>query len=253
MIGSNNSKILSCVTNKLVVGVIILRGKLIVIEAGDGSGKATQTKLLYERLSTEHYNVKRVEFPNYKSDSSALIKMYLNGEFGRDPNDVNPFVASTFYSVDRYASYKKEWEGFYQSGGIILADRYTTSNMVHQAAKIVNNNDRNDYLKWLWDLEFEKFRLPIPDCVIFLNMHPSFSQKLINNRPNKFNEHNENEKDIHERNYEYLVHSYNNACEIAAKYGWSMVNCVQDGQLRSIEEIHVDIYKLVKERLDQEV
>lgn len=229
-----------------------MKGKLIVIEAGDGSGKATQAKLLYESLKSENYNVKKVEFPDYKSDSSALIKMYLNGEFGPNPNDVNPFVASTFYSVDRYASYKKEWESFYQNGGIILADRYTTSNMVHQAAKIDNVKDRSDYLKWLWDLEFIKFKLPVPDCVIFLNMHPRFSQKLINNRTKKFNERGDKEKDIHERNYEYLVHSYNNACEIAEKCGWSIVNCVHNGQLRSIKEIHADIYKLVKRLMVQE-
>ncbi|MDP4159893.1 MAG: deoxynucleoside kinase, partial [Bacillota bacterium] len=178
----------------------------------------------------------------------ALIKMYLNGEFGANPNDVNPYIASTFYSVDRYASYRKEWESFYQSGGIVLADRYTTSNMVHQAAKIIDKTDRNNYLNWLWDLEFTKFKLPVPDCVIFLNVHPSYSQKLINERPNKLGE---KEKDIHERNYEYLVHSYNNACEIGALYGWSSVNCVQEDQLRSIEEIHADVYKLVKDLIDQ--
>lgn len=226
-----------------------MRGKLIVIEAGDGSGKATQTKLLYESLKTENYRVKKIEFPDYKSDSTALIKMYLNGEFGTNPNDVNPYVASTFYTVDRYASYKKEWEDFYQSGGIILADRYTTSNMVHQAAKIINPEDRKDYLTWLWDLEFVKFGLPVPDCVIFLNMHPSYSQKLINERPNKSGE---KEKDIHERNYEYLVKSYYNACEIMDSYGWLKVNCVSEGQLRSREEIHKDIYKLVKELVGQE-
>ncbi len=229
--------------------VYFLKGKLIVIEAGDGSGKATQTKLLYESLKTENYRVRKVEFPDYKSDSSALIKMYLEGEFGSNPNDVNPYIASTFYTVDRYASYKKEWEGFYQSGGIILADRYTTSNMVHQAAKIVDTVDRNDYLNWLWDLEFVKFRLPVPDCVIFLDMHPSFSQKLINDRPNKLGD---KEKDIHERNYEYLVQSYNNAREIGALYNWSIVNCVSQGQLRSREEIHADIYKLVNELVAQE-
>lgn len=223
-----------------------MRGKLIVIEAGDGCGKATQTKLLYDRLKAENHKVKKVEFPDYKSDSSALIKMYLNGEFGTNPDDVNPYAASAFYTVDRYASYKKEWEGFYQSGGIILADRYTTSNMVHQAAKINNREERSVYLNWLWDLEFEKFKLPVPDCVIFLDMHPRFSQKLIINRPNKFGD---KEKDIHERNYEYQLHSYNNSCEISAVYDWHIVNCVRDGQLRSIEKIHMDIYKTVKELL----
>lgn len=219
-----------------------MRGKLIVIEAGDGCGKATQTKLLYDRLKAENHKVKKVEFPDYKSDSSALIKMYLNGEFGTNPDDVNPYAASTFYTVDRYASYKKEWEGFYQSGGIILADRYTTSNMVHQAAKIFNREERREYLNWLWDLEFKKFKLPVPDSVIFLDMPPSFSQKLIINRPNKLGE---KEKDIHERNYEYLVNSYNNSCEISTVYDWHIVNCVRDGQLRSIEKIHMDIYKTV--------
>lgn len=227
-----------------------MRGKLIVIEAGDGSGKATQAKLLFDSLSTENYRVKKVEFPNYQSDSSALIKMYLNGEFGTNPSDVNPYVASTFYTIDRYASYKKEWEGFYQDGGIILADRYTTSNMVHQASKIINTEERKDYLQWLWDFEFVKFQLPVPDCVIFLNMHPSYSQKLINERPNKVGEI---EKDIHERNYEYLLKSYHNSCEMAAYYGWLMVNCVHEGQLRSREEIHEDIHKLVKGLIDQEV
>ena len=225
-----------------------MEGKLIVIEAGDGSGKATQTKLLFDKLSSNNYRVKKVEFPDYQSDSSALIKMYLNGEFGDNPNDVNPYVASTFYAADRYASYKKVWENFYQSGGIILADRYTTSNMVHQAAKIKNHEEREEFLKWLWDLEFVKFKLPIPDCVVFLDMHPQFSQILISSRASKFGD---NEKDIHERNYDYLVHSYNNASEIRVSQGWIMVNCVHNGQLRSKEEIHMDIYKIVRELLDK--
>ncbi|MCB8816605.1 dTMP kinase [Desulfosporosinus shakirovi] len=219
-----------------------MKGKLIVIEAGDGSGKATQTKLLFDKLSLYNYNVKHVEFPDYQSKSSALIKMYLNGEFGNNPNDVNPYAASTFYATDRYASYKKKWGDFYQSGGIILADRYTTSNMVHQAAKIINPDERDEYLNWLWDLEFVKFKLPVPDCVIFLDMHPQYSQILINNRSNKFGD---GEKDIHERNYDYLVHSYNNATQIRASFGWEMVNCVHNGQLRSKEDIHRDIYGIV--------
>ncbi|AFM42017.1 thymidylate kinase [Desulfosporosinus acidiphilus SJ4] len=224
-----------------------MKGKLIVIEAGDGSGKATQTKLLFDRLNAESYNIKKIEFPDYESDSSALIKMYLKGEFGRNPADVNPYAASTFYSVDRYASYKKEWEDFYLSGGIILADRYTTSNMVHQAAKISDEEERKAYLRWLSDLEFEKFKLPVPDCVIFLDMNPHFSQKLIKNRENKFGD---KDKDIHESNFEYLVHSYDTACEIGTAYHWQRVNCVSDDKLRSIEEIHKDIYVIVKQLLN---
>lgn len=219
-----------------------MKGKLIVIEAGDGSGKATQTKLLFDQLSADNLKVEQVAFPDYQSDSSALIKMYLNGEFGSDPNDVNPYVASTFYAVDRYASYKKVWGDFYQRGGIILADRYTTSNMVHQAAKIIDTHEREEYLKWLWDLEFVKFKLPIPDCVIFLDVHPKFSQLLISNRSTKFGD---GEKDIHESNYEYLLHSYNNASQIRVSLGWEIVNCVYDGQLRKIEDIHREIYGIV--------
>ncbi len=220
-----------------------MKGKLIVIEAGDGSGKATQTQMLYDRLVIQSKApVKKVEFPNYKSESSALIKMYLNGEFGTDPNSVNPFAASTFYTVDRFVSYKKEWQDFYQQGGIILADRYTTSNMVHQAAKIMDNQEREDYLDWLWDFEFNKFKLPIPDGVIFLDMPPEYSKKLISDRPNKFGE---KDKDIHERNSEFLVNSYNNSLEIAQKYGWIRISCIKNDKIRSIYEIHKDIYDIV--------
>ncbi|AFQ44556.1 dTMP kinase [Desulfosporosinus meridiei] len=219
-----------------------MNGKLIVIEAGDGSGKATQTKLLFDKLSSDNYKVRQVEFPDYGSDSSALIKMYLNGEFGNDPNDVNAYAASSFYAADRFASYKKAWGQFYQDGGIVLADRYTTSNMVHQAAKITDPIERKLFLDWLWDLEFVKFKLPIPDCVIFLDMPPKVSQILINSRALQTDN---GEKDIHERNHDYLVHSYNNATQLRESYGWEKVNCVDNGKLRSREDIHKDIYRIV--------
>ncbi len=141
------------------------RGKLIVIEGSDGSGKATQTKKLYDKLVKENKNVKKVEFPNYESESSALIKMYLNGEFGKEPDSVNPYVSSTFYAVDRFASYKKDWEEFYLKGGIIIADRYTTSNMIHQAAKIKDVQAKDNFLNWLWDFEFKNL---IYQCQIVL-------------------------------------------------------------------------------------
>jgi len=150
-----------------------MKGKLIIIESGaDASGKATQTNKLYERLVQEGYKVKKITFPNYDSDSSALVKMYLNGDFGKDPNDVSPYVASTFYAVDRFASYRTEWGQAYNDGWIILADRYTTSNMVHQAAKIKDMEEKDRFLDWLWNFEFEIYKLPVPDCVIFLDMPP---------------------------------------------------------------------------------
>ncbi|MHB8124815.1 MAG: dTMP kinase [Desulfitobacteriaceae bacterium] len=221
-----------------------MKGKLIVLEAGDGSGKATQTQMLYDRLLVQcKLPVKKVEFPNYKSESSALIKMYLKGEFGADPSLVNPFASSTFYTVDRFVSYEKVWKDFYQKGGIILADRYTTSNMVHQAAKIIDKQEREDFLNWLWDFEFKKFKLPIPDCVIFLDMPPLYSIKLINDRSNKFGEKN---KDIHEGNSEFLVNSYNNSLEIALKYSWIKISCIENDKIRSINQIHEDIYDVVE-------
>jgi len=218
-------------------------GKVIVIEGCDGSGKATQTKILFDRLISEGYNVKKVEYPNYESDSSALVKMYLNGDFGSNPGDINPYAASSFYAVDRYASFKKEWEKFYLEGGIIIADRYTTANMIHQASKISDDVHREVFLEWLWDLEFVKFGLPIPECVLFLDVVPSCSQELMENRANKINGFED--KDIHENDSAYLLNSYNNSCKIAKKYNWEKINCVNSGKLRKIDEIHQEIYSFI--------
>lgn len=221
-------------------------GKLFVIEAIDGAGKATQTKKLMDRLEGDGYPVYKVEFPNYQSNSSALIKMYLNGEFGQDANQVNPFAASTFYAVDRYASYVTEWKETYQNGGIILADRYTTSNMVHQAAKISDPEEWQKYLTWLYDLEFEKFQLPVPDDVIFLDMPPEYAGKLRESRPNKAGD---DSNDIHEKNLVYLESSYLNALKVADKYRWIKVSCVANAKIKSIESIHEDVYEIIKRSL----
>lgn len=224
-------------------------GKLFVIESGsDGSGKATQSKMLFDRLLNENYNVKKIEFPNYKSKSSELVKMYLNGDFGDDPEDVNAYAASTFYAVDRFASYKMEWGEFYKNGGIIIADRYTTSNMVHQASKINDNEKRNEFLHWIFQLEYKLYGLPQPDCVIFLDMPPEYSNKLIINRANKFT--GNDKKDIHERNYEYLKQCYNNSLYVAKKYNWNKINCIDDNRIKTIEEIHRHIYDIVKRQLN---
>ncbi|NMM61643.1 deoxynucleoside kinase [Clostridium sp. P21] len=220
------------------------RGIVIVIEGCDGSGKATQTQRLYEKLLKENYKVKKVEYPNYKSDSSALVKMYLNGEFGSNPEDVNPYVSSTFYACDRFASYKTEWKEFYEKGGIILADRYTTANMVHQASKIRNKEEKDKFLDWLWDFEFRIFALPIPDCVIFLDMPPEYSRSLMKERANKIT--GDAHKDIHEKDYEYLIHSYDNSCKIAEKYKWNRVKCVENGNIKSIQSISKEVFDIIK-------
>ena len=224
-----------------------MKGKLIIIESGsDASGKATQTKRLFERLSEENSNIRKVEYPNYDSESSALVKMYLRGDFGNNASDVDPYISSTFFAADRYASFKTEWEEFYNNGGIVIADRYTTSNMVHQASKM-DEKDRDKYLDWLVDYEFNLYKIPEPDCVIFLDVPIEFSQKLMENRKNEIT--GEDKKDIHESDIEYLTKSYNNALYIANKYNWKKINCVKDGTLRSIDDIHDEIYNIVKQSI----
>ncbi|MDF2568567.1 MAG: tmk [Sporomusa sp.] len=219
-----------------------MRGKLIVIDGTDGSGKATQAGRLVARLQAEGLPVRKVDYPNYQSQSSALVKMYLNGEFGNSPEDVNAYAASAFYAVDRIASYKREWEEFYLSGGIIVADRYTTSNMIHQAVKIADETEQTRYLDWLWDFEFTKCGLPVPDAVIFLAMPPEVSRDLMRGRESKVG----GVKDIHEQNCGYLAHCYANACTIAMKFGWHKIDCAQAGTVNPIEEIHSEIYQHVR-------
>lgn len=220
-----------------------MNGKLIVIEAGtDASGKTTQAAKIYEKLSRLQTNVHQIKFPDYESPSSALVKMYLNGEFGKKPDDVNSYAASTFYAVDRYASYHNKWKNLLEKGSIIIADRYTTSNMVHQASKIASIEKREEFLDWLWDLEFNKLLLPIPDLVLFLNMPPEQSCRLMDNR-------REQERDIHEQDLDYLINTYQNACWIARKYNWVIINCFENERIKSIEEINQEVFKVIQDRI----
>jgi len=216
-------------------------GKIIVIEGLDGCGKQTQSEKLYQRLKEENYQVMKIAYPRYENPSSSLVKMYLSGEFGKDPSQISPYIASTFYAVDRYASYKQDYEEFYKNGGILILDRYVTANMVHQAGKIDNIEERDKFLKWLWDFEFNLFGIPVPDKVFFLNIPPEVSQKLMAERENKFS--HEKEKDIHESNKEYLNKMYDSACYLIEKFNWDEINCTKEGNLRTIEDIHEEIYK----------
>lgn len=223
------------------------KGKLIIIESGsDASGKATQSKKIYDRLISEGKSCMKITFPDYDSDSSALVKMYLNGDFGTNPNDVSPYISSTFYAADRYASYKTKWGKFYDEGGIIISDRYTTSNMVHQAAKL-KEEEKDKFLEWLYDLEFGLYGIPEPDLVVFLDVEPEVSQELMKNRMNKIT--GEEEKDIHESNKEYLVNSYKNSLYVADKYKWNIIKCCKDYKLRSIDDINNEIYDVIKENI----
>ena len=220
-------------------------GKLFVIDGTDGSGKQTQFAKLQERLSKEKIDYKTVSFPNYDSPSSSLVKMYLSGEFGSDAKKISPYIASTFYAADRFATFKKQYEEYYNNGGIILADRYTTANMVHQAGKIHDKEERKKFLDWLWDFEFNLYGLPVPSKGFFLKMPPEKSLELIKDRENKFT--HDTKKDIHESDEKHLIDSFNAACEIAKDYNWTTIECLKDGNLRTIEDIHEEIFDGIKE------
>ena len=222
-------------------------GKLFVIDGTDGSGKQTQFQKITERLKKEGVNIKVASFPNYESESSSLVKMYLAGEFGENAQEISPYIASTFYAADRYATFKKELENFYNEGGIIFADRYTTANMVHQAGKIKDEKERKKFLDWLWDFEFNLYGLPVPTKTFFLNMPTEYAIKLMENRENKIT--HESKKDIHESNKQHLEDAYQAACSLVKEYDWYEVKCVKEEKIRTIEDIHEEIYAEVKKYL----
>ena len=220
-------------------------GKLIVIEGTDGSGKSTQFQKLTEHILADGVEFQKLVFPQYAEPSSALIRMYLGGEFGTNPSDVNAYAASAFYAVDRYASYKKAWGEWYDKGGLILSDRYTTSNAVHQASK-ETGEQQAAFLKWLYEFEYDKLGLPRPDLVIYLDVPTEFTEKLMRHREQSTNTH----ADIHEQDLSYLATCRETGRAAAAFYGWTVIQCVKDGQMRSIEDIHEEIYRHVRNCLE---
>lgn len=223
-------------------------GKLFAIDGTDGCGKQTQFEKLCERFNNEKIDYKVVSFPNYDSPSSSLVKMYLSGEFGKNAKDVNAYIASTFYAADRYATFQVQGlKDYYNNGGIILADRYTTANMVHQASKILDLEEREKFLDWLWDFEFNLYGLPIPTKVFFLNMPTEYSTKLMELRENKFT--HDSKKDIHESDASYLQDSYNAACSLVNKYDWYEVNCICNNEIRTIDDIHEEIFNEIRKYL----
>lgn len=221
-----------------------MNGKLIVIEGLDGSGKSTQIELLKRELINSGKTVKQIKLPDYESRSSELVKMYLGGEFGSNPSDVNTFAASLFYTVDRYANFQKVWKNDYLNGTLILADRYTTSNAVHQTVKLPK--DRWDaYLDWLFETEYEKVGIPSPDKVIFLDMDVDISQKLMSKR--YFGE--ESKKDVHEANVDYLKKCHAAALYTAKRFGWTVIKCYDGENPLPIDQIGDEIFEKVKEML----
>lgn len=215
-----------------------MSSKIIVIEGLDGSGKATQTKILEEKLTSKGSKVKRLEFPDYANPSSSLVKMYLNGDFGDDPEDVNAYAASAFYAVDRVASYLQFWKDDYENGTVILSDRYATSNIIYQMPK-TSKDDWENFIAWQNDFEYVKLGLPRPDAVIYLDVEPEVSQKLMEKRYNGDN----SKKDLHEKNLKFLLECRNSALYAAEKCGWKVINCCESGKIKSIEQIAYEIEK----------
>ena len=217
-----------------------MSGKLIVLEGLDGSGKATQTKLLCDALSEQSIKLRHISFPDYDEPSSALVKMYLGGKFGKDPNAVNAYAASSFYAVDRFASYSEFWSDDYKNGTAIVADRYTTSNLVYQLSKLPKMQ-WDSFIDWVQDYEYNKLGLPKPNIVLYLDMPLQVSQKLLNERYHG----DTNKKDIHESNLTYLNACHESAAYAANKLGWHVISCADGETPKSMEQIHGECMKLV--------
>ena len=214
---------------------------LIVIEGTDGSGKSTQAQLTYEAIVAAGADVKRLTFPRYKDDSSMLVRMYLRGDFGTHPEDVNPYAASTFYAADRYASFKTDWQKDWEQDRVIFCDRYTTSNAVHQSSKLPAEQ-LVPFTDWLFDYEYNLLGLPAPTCVIFLDMPTEVSLKMLEKRQGDTG-------DIHELDHAYLSRCRERALSVCEQYGWHRISCAENGNLRSIEDINRDILNIVFEEL----
>ncbi len=218
-----------------------MNGKLIVFEGTDGSGKATQAQLLCAHLEKEGIPFKKIDFPRYGKPSAAMVQEYLDGNLGKKPEDVNAYAASMFYAMDRYASYKQDWGEFYEHGGLVVADRYTTSNAVHQASKLPDDQ-RDAYLQWLFHTEYELFGLPKPDLVIYLDMPTEITERMMRQREKNTGTH----ADIHEQNEDYLKKCRENAREVVRTCGWSVLNCAAGDAPKTPENIHSEVMDLVK-------
>jgi len=215
-------------------------GKLIVFEGIDGSGKSTQFELLCARFADDGRDFTRVRFPRYDKPSSALLRMYLGGEFGDDPDAVNAYAASSFYAVDRFASFVQDWRGYYEDGGLILTDRYTTSNALHQGAKLPSGQ-REHFFKWLYDYEFNLLGLPSPDLVVFLDIDAEQAARRLRYRQTE----TDTTGDIHEKDTSYLEKCAQCGRQAAFLYNWLRISCAADGSERPEDELHKEIYDAV--------
>lgn len=220
------------------------KGKLIVLEGIDGSGKSAQYRRLCARMENSNIDYNHIVFPRYDKDSSALIRMYLSGQFGSRPGDVNPYAASTFYAVDRFASYREDWGKVYESGGLILSDRYTTSNAVHQGSKLPES-ELPEFFQWLYDLEYVKMGLPKPDLVIYLDVDVETSMSRMARRQ----QNTHTSADIHEKDAEYLRRCLETARKAADYYGWIKIDYLKDGREREVDEKNLEIFRIILREL----
>ena len=216
-------------------------GLFIDLEGLDGCGKTTQTELLCKRFEKENIKYKKIKLPDYESDSSILVRKYLNGDFGKNANDVNAFAASVLFAADRFASYTEKWKDDYLNGTLIFSDRYTPANALYQMTKL-DPTEWDEYLEWLFDFEYNKIGIPEPTMVVFLDMPVEVSQKLMTSRYNG----DETKKDVHECNVEFLHKCRESALYACKKYGWKVISCAENGEVLSIEEINDKIYNEVK-------
>ena len=218
-----------------------MKGKLIVIDGLDGSGKATQSEILYKKLKENGENVIKVSFPNYSGKGSTLVKMYLQGELSNNAEEVNAYASSTFFAADRYTSFMQDWKKEYENGAYVILDRYTTSNAVHQTSKLPKE-EWDEFLDWLFDYEYNKLCIPKPSLVIYLDMKPEVSQKLLSKRYKG----DESKKDIHEKDVNYIKSCRDAALYVANKYNWKIISCDENGEPLTIEEISKKIDSFFK-------
>ena len=219
-------------------------GKLIVFEGTDGSGKATQSQMLFERLRREGTECRKLDFPRYGEPSAAAVELYLRGALGEKPGDVNGYAASTFFAVDRYCSYKQDWGGYYEAGGVLIADRYTTSNAVHQASKLPRG-ERKAFLDWLFGFEYALLGLPEPTAVFYLDVPTELAEGMLRSREAR----TRTAADIHEKDGQYLRTCRETGEQLVADYGWQYVDCSRDGKMRSVEDIHEEVFRRARELL----
>lgn len=220
-----------------------MRGKLIVIEGLDGCGKDTQSRELEKRLAIRGKKVRKIDFPDYADPSSTLVQMYLRGDFGSSPGCVNAYAASSFYAVDRYASYVRHWKADYESGAVIIANRYTTSNALHQMSKLPNE-EWDGFLSWLYNYEYNLLGLPEPDMVVMLTMPPQVSRELLNKRYGG----DQSRLDIHERDCEYLSRCHDCAQYAAQGKNWREINCARGGKLMPVDAIAEMIFSTLSDK-----